>query len=163
MTNKEAIGVIKFEIACVNRQNTPRCKRDCANCDLCLPTEDVLEAFTRAIKALEQPEVKGDLISRSALRKAFKNHPLCNDVWLQYSREIIDNARTVAEDYDTGYQDGLEDGLNDIRSQGEWLKSSKGKTIFFCSECGREIDTKPFTRPDNFPFCHCGADMRGKE
>lgn len=40
-------------------------------------------------------ENKGDLISRSALRKAFKNHPLCNDVWLQYSRELIDNAPTV--------------------------------------------------------------------
>lgn len=45
--------------------------------------------------------------------------------------------------------------------QGEWIKS--GKTTFFCSECGREINTKPFTRPDNFPFCHCGADMRGDE
>ena len=53
MNNKEVIGIIKFEIACVNRQDTPRCKRDCANCDLCLPTEDVLKAFTRAIKALE--------------------------------------------------------------------------------------------------------------
>lgn len=41
---------------------------------------------------------------------------------------------------------------------GEWIKS--GKTTFFCSECGREINTKPFTRPDNFPFCHCGAYMR---
>ena len=32
---------------------------------------------------------------------------------------------------------------------------------FFCSECGREINTTPFTRTDNFPYCHCGADMRG--
>lgn len=43
--------------------------------------------------------------------------------------------------------------------QGKWIKS--GKTTFFCSECGREINTKPFTRPDNFPFCHCGAEMKG--
>lgn len=42
--------------------------------------------------------------------------------------------------------------------QGKWIKS--GKTTFFCSECGREINTKPFTRPDNFPFCHCGAEMK---
>lgn len=35
------------------------------------------------------------LIDANALRKAFKNHPLCNDVWLQYSREIIDNAPTI--------------------------------------------------------------------
>lgn len=45
--------------------------------------------------------------------------------------------------------------------QGEWVKIGEGKTRFFCSECGREIDTKPFTRPDNFPFCHCGAKMKG--
>lgn len=45
------------------------------------------------------------------------------------------------------------------RTEGEWIKS--GKTTFFCSKCGREINTKPFTRPDNYPFCHCGAEMKG--
>lgn len=35
------------------------------------------------------------LIDADALRKAFKNHSLCNDVWLHYSREIIDNGPTV--------------------------------------------------------------------
>lgn len=54
MTNRQAIGVIKFEIACVNRQDTPQCTRDCKKCDLCLPTEDVLQAYEMAIKALEQ-------------------------------------------------------------------------------------------------------------
>lgn len=54
MTREQAIGVIKFEIACVNRQDTSRCTRDCKKCDLCLPTEDVLKAYVMAIKALEQ-------------------------------------------------------------------------------------------------------------
>lgn len=49
------------------------------------------------------------------------------------------------------------------RPQGEWIRQPSSKTIFFCSECGREINTSPFTRTDNFPFCHCGADMRGEE
>lgn len=54
MTRKEADGVIKFEKACVLRQDTPRCNRDCKKCDLLLPTEDVLTAYDMAIKALEQ-------------------------------------------------------------------------------------------------------------
>ena len=60
-------------------------------------------------------------------------------------------------------------GLNSIKygvsyedmSKGKWLR--EGKTTFSCSECGREIDTKPFTRPDNFPYCHCGAKMEGPD
>lgn len=54
MTREEAAGVIKFEKACVLRQDTPRCNRDCKKCDLLLPTEDVLTAYDMAIKALEQ-------------------------------------------------------------------------------------------------------------
>ena len=63
MTNKQAVGVIKFEIACVNRQDTPQCTRDCKKCDLCLPTEDVLQAYEMAIKALSQEpcRVKNEL------------------------------------------------------------------------------------------------------
>ena len=49
----------------------------------------------------------------------------------------------------------------DERPKGKWIKQENKKTEFFCSECGRMIDTKPFTRTDNFPFCHCGTDMRG--
>ena len=69
------------------------------------------------------------------------------------------------EEYLRGYRVGYKKGYGDAkrkyeRPTGEWIKNKIEKTIFFCSECGREIDTKPFTRPDNFPFCHCGADMR---
>lgn len=65
MTRKEAAGVIKFEKACVLRQDTPRCNRDCKKCDLLLPTEDVLTAYDMAIKALEQEPCE-DTISRQA-------------------------------------------------------------------------------------------------
>lgn len=43
--------------------------------------------------------------------------------------------------------------------KGEWIRQPESRTIFFCSKCGREINTKPFTRTDNFPYCHCGAKM----
>ena len=46
------------------------------------------------------------------------------------------------------------------RPYGKWIRQSESRTIFFCSNCGREINTTPFTRTDNFPYCHCGADMR---
>ena len=73
MTRKEAAGVIKFEKACVLRQDTPRCNRDCKKCDLLLPTEDVLTAYDMAIKALEQEPCE-DTISRQAAIDALQGN-----------------------------------------------------------------------------------------
>lgn len=90
-------------------------------------------------------------------------HPKMFIAYVHFSDIIkaIDNAPTVEirDNFDIGYVQGLEDGQK--RPQGKWIKQENKKTEFFCSECGRMIDTKPFTRTDNFPFCHCGADMRG--
>lgn len=69
---------------------------------------DMNDTFDLAIKALEQPEVKGDLISRSALKKEVKNVYL-GDEWAGYRIDngtngvrdlvfaIIDNAPTVTQ------------------------------------------------------------------
>lgn len=84
-------------------------------------------------------------------------------VFLDKAYEIIDNAPTVVEDYDTGYQDGLEDGLNDIRPQGEWINLIDIKNLYKCSICGRTIGLTYNETLSDYPFCHCGADMRGKE
>lgn len=76
-------------------------------------------------------------------------------------QQLIDNAQTIEEkSYAMGYQDGLEDGLQDIREQGEWIKDGVG--LFKCSLCSRRICTeisndKPYI---DFPFCHCGAAMQ---
>lgn len=57
------------------------------------------------------------------------------------------------------------------RPQGEWVFSGVEHTAdnpidsdsYYCSVCKRSISTT-LTRPsDLFPFCHCGADMRGEE
>lgn len=75
-------------------------------------------------------------------------------------QQLIDNAQTIEEkSYAMGYQDGLEDGLQDIRPQGEWVKDGIGS--YRCSLCGRVICTsisndKPY---EDYPFCHCGASM----
>ena len=75
--------------------------------------------------------------------------------------DTIDNAPTVTPDMAQVL--AYESGKASERPHGKWIKQENKKTEFFCSECGRMIDTKPFTRTDNFPFCHCGADMREEE
>ena len=50
------------------------------------------------------------------------------------------------------------------RPQGEWIEVTKGidSNTYKCPFCGRLINCdKP--RLKLYPFCHCGADMRGKK
>lgn len=70
------------------------------------------------------------LIDADELKKAFESWKAmddyyhdtdCDDIPLSEANDLIDNAPTVENDYNTGYQDGLEDGLNDIRPTGEWI------------------------------------------
>ena len=45
------------------------------------------------------------------------------------------------------------------RPQGEWIIiDDTEKFIAKCSVCGRIEDSR---RVSEYPFCHCGADMRG--
>ncbi len=52
MTNERAIEIIQTEKKCVARANI--CGRDCANCDLVLPEEEILAAYDMAILALSR-------------------------------------------------------------------------------------------------------------
>lgn len=80
---------------------------------------------------------------------------------------FVETASTIKTftlaDIEEQYRKGMEKGLEEARPHGKWIRQSESRTIFFCSNCGREINTTPFTRTDNFPFCHCGADMREGE
>lgn len=50
------------------------------------------------------------------------------------------------------------------RPQGEWkLVKVNLKFIYKCSECGRTIGLTHSETLLAYPFCHCGADMRGEE
>ena len=104
--------------------------------------------------------MNNDLISRSELlkvvpteeilaRMAIMTAPTVEVVPLEFHEKVME--KTVGE---------LLECQSNLRPKGKWIKQENKKTEFFCSECGRMIDTKPFTRTDNFPFCHCGADMR---
>ncbi len=105
--------------------------------------------------------MNNDLISREALKEKAETVTLWNgDVRRFVSYETIDNAPTVAEDYDTGYQDGLEDGLTDIRPQGEWYYNYQNG--WHCSICYENVKDMPTVMGKAyFKFCpNCGAKMK---
>ena len=93
------------------------------------------------------------LIDADALKEAIKKElPAMSNWGEHFIPMLIDNAPTVAEDYDTGYQDGVEDGLNDIRPHGKWITIDV--FVVKCSVCGVESFATPFCP-------RCGADMGG--
>lgn len=54
MTIEETKLIMQNELDCVLRNEAEKCNRDCANCDLVLPTEDVVSAYEVVIKNLEK-------------------------------------------------------------------------------------------------------------
>lgn len=48
---------------------------------------------------------------------------------------------------------------------GEWMQNPYCKRIFYCSECGRQVEEDSYkpNPSEQFPYCHCGAKMDGKE
>ena len=52
------------------------------------------------------------------------------------------------------------------RPKGEWLELTNTNHTYVCSVCGRmlvNITDGKNKVTKNYPFCHCGADMRGAE
>lgn len=103
--------------------------------------------------------MNNDLISRSALIDTFCDTVFFDEDSKCKALELIENAPTVEEkSYAMGYQDGL-DG---IIPQGEWIVCVDEDNIQTCkcSICGRIVDiaNREF---DKFPYCHCGAKMKG--
>ena len=57
-------------------------------------------------------------------------------------------------------------GLQLIRPKGHWILEETGIKItsYYCSECGRCVkDDTGYDVSKDYPFCHCGADMREVE
>ena len=51
------------------------------------------------------------------------------------------------------------------RKKGKWLELTNTNHTYVCSICGRmlvNITDGKNTVTKNYPFCHCGADMRGE-
>jgi len=100
-------------------------------------------------------EVSGDLISRSALKKAYFNAINETSIGEVSIIDLINNAPTVTVDnYSMGYQDGVRKVLSE-RPQGEWLFkeiTNDYKVYGQCSIC------KQRKRIDNY-CSNCGAKM----
>lgn len=49
------------------------------------------------------------------------------------------------------------------RPQGEWLLQyrSCGDTYYTCSICNRAIEVENGQSLKDYPYCHCGASMKG--
>ena len=75
---------------------------------------------------------------------------------------LISRNKSVFQ-YDTEMTKALNLAIKALeeRPQGKWIKFEAGHcTNFFkCSLCGRIINTIK-EKPCDYPFCHCGADMR---
>ena len=109
----------------------------------------------------------GDTISRSALKKEmdnlFKNGGFDSGLVL----DKIDNAPPVEtftkDDVAGAYNEGYACGNRESeRPKGEWIVLVDADNIQTCkcSICGRiaDIANREF---DKFPYCHCGAKMKG--
>ena len=51
------------------------------------------------------------------------------------------------------------------RQRGEWIEISSINHTYKCSECGRllvNITDGKNNVSKHYPYCHCGADMRGE-
>ena len=127
-----------------------------------------------------------DLISRSELKNYLLDSKpddieqsdinfLTGDIKisLKFVLKIIDSAPTVdleKRSFIEGYKEGCEYGKKCYeRPQGEWImqRHDLDGCFYTCSNCGRMIRVSLFIDDpeDNetladYPFCHCGADMR---
>ncbi len=50
----EVIATLENEVKCVQRNEAGKCDRHCEDCDLVLPTEQVLDAYAVAIVKLKK-------------------------------------------------------------------------------------------------------------
>ena len=78
MTIEEAELIMQNELDCVLRNEAGKCNRDCANCDLVLPTKDVILAYEMVIKNLEAwGKVKAEITEVRDIEA--KNHDTFDD------------------------------------------------------------------------------------
>ena len=52
----------------------------------------------------------------------------------------------------------------EMPKKGKWEQVERWatKAKYRCSVCGREIMSATKVNIEKYPYCHCGADMRGK-
>ena len=140
-------------------------------------TEEERATIIRAIGNGRSYNPSGDLISRSALLKDLDEYNEFAVFDCEAVKDLINDAPTVnfmiSPDYVTELQNRNKELIKQLeeaeRPQGEWIKvkeermsidmSGEIATRYKCSKCGRFITILP-SKLSDYPFCHCGADMR---
>ena len=57
MSTEQILKVLKNERECIARQGTEKCDRNCKDCDLCLPDDEILEVYDFLINSYSMTEV----------------------------------------------------------------------------------------------------------
>lgn len=81
-------------------------------------------------------------------------------------QEALEIVKRTSGDYATAFCEIKKLPAADVRPvvRGEWefIRKNVDGNVFKCSVCGRIVVIDGiFFRIERFPFCHCGADMRG--
>lgn len=83
------------------------------------------------------------------------------DIDPRYCKDMHSEVKALYYEAITRITEAVSNGSPyEERPQGKWKNISMGITYKYqCSLCGRTISTTPMSLAD-YPFCHCGADMR---
>lgn len=118
-------------------------------------------AMDMAIKALEQPEPCEDAVSRQAAIDALcKSECGWNNVECRHKDGTdfcvtCDNVKIIKS----------LPSIQPERIKGHWIAITSWNNTYKCSVCGRllvNITDGKNKVAKNYPYCHCGADNRGK-
>ncbi len=105
--------------------------------------------------------MNNDIISRSALKKAFEDTVCIEPMPYAFVKQIIDNAPTVEQNWRFYYDHGYAQAKRDFeRPHGKWEQVSS--QVVHCSCCNKNsIDMSTYVKMNYCP--NCGAKMDGKE
>lgn len=166
MTNKEAIEILKRGYPDIQRYAASEYE-DYLDC-----VDLYDEALDHVIKALEE-KPQGDSISREWVIHNVLS--LVDPETRIYAKQRLDDAPTV-ENITIFCENADEKAVADLKAElqnvikerqkgGEWILQYRNLNgeYYTCSQCGRMILVDPDESLSDYPFCHCGADMRGEE
>ena len=100
-----------------------------------------------------------DLISRQAAIEAlakFVPYAICDESTESYTNGLTDAYNLICQ----------LPSAQPERIKGHWVEIASSNHTYKCSVCGRllvNITDGKNNVAKNYPYCHCGADMRGEQ
>ena len=81
-----------------------------------------------------------------------------------YFKDECDVNTSIRQAFEKGFRIGVKKGASVNRPQGEWIDIGTISHSYKCSVCGRtlfHITVGKNHVAKYYPYCHCGAKMRG--